>query len=122
MRKLLRRAVWTDFAKDDCIARQGVHLERLILIAGGEAAVLLGGRIVARLKAGEFVGEITYLSGEPATATVVVTKALRCAVWHKDDLQNLLDRRPELLTIVHAAIGKDMAAKIASHNLTLSQV
>ncbi len=57
-----------------------------------------------------------------ATAMVVATTTLRCLAWPADDLRDRLERQPDLCTVVHAAIGRDLAAKTAAHNLTLSQV
>lgn len=122
VRKLLRRGSWKTVEDQACLARQGVHLEQLQLIGSSQAAVLLGGRIVARLTTGNFVGEIAFLNGEPATATVVATSPLKCLVWKKDDLERLFTRRPELQQVFHAAVGRDLAGKIASHNIALSVV
>jgi CRP/FNR family transcriptional regulator, cyclic AMP receptor protein len=122
VRRLLRRGTARSFAETDCIVRQGVPLDHLFVVVEGEAAVLLGGRIVARLKAGDFIGEIGFLSADMATATVVATTVLRCLAWPAEDLRQRLERQPDLCTIVHAAIGRDLAAKTAAHNLTLSQV
>lgn len=121
-RKLMRRGEWMEFAADDCLARQGVHLDRLLLIASGGAAVLLGGRIVARLKPGMFIGEISFLSGEISTAMVVATGPGRCLVWRKSPLEAALARQPTLLNVFHAAVGRDLAAKVANHNVALSQI
>ncbi len=121
-RKLLRRGKWTDFAEKDYLVRQGVHVERLLLLAEGEASVLLGGRVLARLVPGKFIGEVGYLSGEPATATVIAKTPARCVVWRKDELERLLERRPDLLNVFRAAVGQDLAAKVAAHNVSLSEV
>ena len=122
VRRLLRRGISRTFAQTDCVVRQGVPLDHLFAIVEGEAAVLVGGRIIARLKAGDFIGEIGFLSADLATATVMATTAVRCLAWPADDLRQRLERQPDLRTIVHAAIGRDLAAKTAAHNLTLSQV
>ena len=122
VRRLLRCGTWTEFPKDKSLALQGVHLDDLVLISEGEAAVFLGGRIVQRLKRGKFIGEIGFLSGEPATATVMVTAPLRGLVWKTAELQRFLTRHPEVRTIFHAAVGRDLAEKVASHNVRLSAV
>ena len=122
VRRLLRRGKWVTFPEKDCLARQGVHLDRLLLVASGEAAVLLGGRIAARLSTGKFIGEISFLSNEPSSAMVVATTEVRCLSWNRDELQAVLERRPDLLNVFHAAVGKDLAGKIAAHNVSLSQL
>ncbi len=63
-----------------------------------------------------------FATGDQATASVVVVKELRCVVWPTTDLKRALDRHPNLLNTLHAAIGRDMADKTAAHNLKLSQV
>ncbi len=122
VKRLLRCGTWRTFEAKETLVHQGVHLDRLILIEKGEAVVLLGGRIVSRLSTGKFVGEISYLSGEMATATVVATEPTHCLIWRKEALGKLLERRPELVSVIHAAIGKDLVAKTAARNLELSQV
>ncbi len=120
--KLLRRGEWIDFAPQDSLARQGIHLDRRLLLSSGEAAVPLGGKIVARRASGKFVGEISYLSGDISTAMVVATEPTRCLAWKKERLERLLAREPELVNVFYAAVGKDLAAKVAHHNVALSQV
>ena len=122
VRKLLRRGEWIDFAPQENLARQGIHLDRLLLISSGEAAVLLGGKIVARLAPGKFVGEISFLSGDMTTAMVVATGPVRCLAWKKARLEKLLARQPELVNVFYAAVGKDLATKVAHHNVALAQV
>ena len=101
--------------------RQGIHLDRMYLIATGEAAVLLGGRVVTRIGPGKFVGEIAFLTGEMSTAMVVATEPLRCLEWRREALDTLKKKRPELVGALQAAIGLDLSAKIASHNVRLAQ-
>ena len=122
VRKLMRHGTWVDFAAKDCLVRQGIHLDRLLLLASGQAAVLLGGRIAARLTPGKFVGEISFLSGDISTAMVVATEPVRCLAWDKALLERVLARRPELVNVFHAAVGRDLAAKVAQHNVVMSQV
>ena len=122
VRKLLRRGRWRSFEKEARLADKGAHLDRLSLIASGEADVRLGERTISHLSCGKFVGEISYLSGEPATATVVASTPVECLVWEKKDLRKLTRRRPEYLNVIHAAIGKDLARKTAQHNLKLLEV
>ena len=122
VRRLLRCGRWVEHAKEKSLTLQGVHLEDLVLISEGEAAVCLGGQVIDRLGCGKFVGEIGFLSGEPATATVVAASPLRCLTWKASELRRVLARHPEIRTVFHAAVGKDLAEKIASHNVRLSTV
>ncbi|MEM7226191.1 MAG: cyclic nucleotide-binding domain-containing protein [Pseudomonadota bacterium] len=121
VRKLLRRGQWRDLKPEDCLVRQGIHLNSMYLIASGQAAVLLGDHVVTQIGPGKFVGEISYLTGDRSTATVVATEPLRCLVWRCSELDKLKKRRPEVVGALQAAIGLDLSAKIASHNVRLAQ-
>ena len=121
VRRLLRCGTWTDLQSDHYLARQGERLRELILIASGEAAVKVGERTVSHLSAGKFVGEISFLGDDPASATVLSKEPMRCIVWRQDELQRIFERRPELRNTFHAAIGRDLAQKIASHNIKLEE-
>ena len=68
------------------------------------------------------MGEIGFLSEEPATANVVAATPLRCLTWKAAELRRFLARHPEVRTVFHAAVGKDLAEKIAAHNVRLSAV
>ena len=118
--KLLRLGRWQRFAAESCLARRGQRLDSLLLIAEGEASVLLGEQVAARLSPGTFVGEIAFLRGEAATATVVAAGPLTCLAWETAALQEAFRRRPELQQVFQAAVGRDLAGKIASHNLAVS--
>ncbi len=71
----------------------------------------LGGKIVARLKTGKFVGEISFLSGDISTAMVVATEPARRRAWEKEPLNRLLARlRVGPLAPSSAAAGKQNPA------------
>ena len=122
VRRLLRCGRWVEHPKDRSLTTQGAHLTELVLISEGEAAVRLGGQVIQHLACGKFVGEIGFLSGEPATATVVSAGPLRCLTWKVPELRRFLARHPEVRTVFHAAVGKDLAEKIAAHNVRLANV
>ena len=79
-------------------------------------------RLEGHVKTGKFVGEVSFLSGDISTAMVVATEPVRCLAWKKEPLERLLARQPDLVNVFYAAVGKDLAAKVAHHNVALSQV
>jgi small-conductance mechanosensitive channel/CRP-like cAMP-binding protein len=99
------------FTRGETITRQGAEAHWLYIISDGEAAVRVkveGGieREVARLKAGDFFGEMSLLTGERRAATVVAITDVDCYRLDKAEFQKLLERRPELTEVVADVLAK----------------
>ena len=88
--------------------------EGLILIEEGVANVLVDDNLVAQLRRGDFVGEMSYLTGEPAVADVVASNPIQVIAWKSSDLEKLFAGRPELNSALHQIIGIDLVGKLTS--------
>jgi CRP-like cAMP-binding protein len=126
VKRLLRSGKWVDFVQSECLTWQGKISEYLYLIAEGEASVRVGEQEVARLLAGRFVGEIGFLACRPATATTSAIladgqQACRCLAWKAEKLRRRLARDPAMKSVVYPALGADLAAKIADHNVKVTR-
>ena len=68
------------------LAQEGSHQQQLVLILDGEVAVSKGGEVVATLRRGDVLGEITAVGARTfQTATCVTTTEARISVaGHKD--------------------------------------
>ncbi|MDE2142970.1 MAG: mechanosensitive ion channel [Elusimicrobia bacterium] len=89
------------FAPGEIMTRQGAIGHWLYIIAQGEAEVQLhgdggGAEKVARLKAGDFMGEMALLTGEPRAATVIAVENVACYRLDRDGFRDILARRPEI--------------------------
>jgi hypothetical protein len=115
-RALLDLGTWRDLADGDVLATQGHPVSALSFLASGRAGVEVGGVHVAECGADDFVGEMTVLSAQPATATVRATGPLR--VWQiaPDALRNLLERRDVFARELDAAIARNYREKLVQMN------
>jgi len=74
------------------LTREGRVAEDWYLIVDGEAEVAITGQVVARVGPGEFVGEMTLVSGGPRSATVRAVSPMCVLTGHKSVLGGLLER------------------------------
>lgn len=94
------------------LVAQGEALDRLLLIEAGTTAVEVDGRAIARVGAGRFVGEMSYLTGEQASASVRASGAVQLFEWPRDTLEQFLAKQPEIRSALQLVIGTDLASKL----------
>jgi CRP-like cAMP-binding protein len=59
-----------------------------------------------------FIGEIAWLLGTPATATVQVSPGMRYVEWDTAHLRTLLTRSPDLRISFEGMLNRDLAGKL----------
>lgn len=79
----------------DLIKEGDVGREFLVIVEG-EATVRRGGKVVARLGAGDFMGELAVIAGVPRTATVTADTDMTVSVLNRREFSTLLDSQPKL--------------------------
>jgi len=88
------------------LARQGDPGNEYYLIMAGSARVELSPRRRARLKPGDYFGEMSLLDGEPRSATVVAETPMRLMVIKRRDFSTLLREAPELTQSILATLSR----------------
>ena len=71
-------------------------------------------QVIAQLTDNSFIGEMSFVSGKPASATVTATGRVRLLEWPRARLSALLDRSPEIRIAFQSILGVDMAAKLSA--------
>ncbi len=70
----------------------------------------------AQLHAGTFCGEMAFISGQHASATVVVTAPTRAYVFEMQSIRELVARDDLVAVAMHQAVGLDLARKVSRNN------
>jgi Popeye protein conserved region len=109
---LLAVAQWREVQDDEGLVQDGKPLCELLLIAEGSAAVQIDSRQVASLAAGSFVGEMSYLTGQAPSASVVATSPSRVVAWPCEPLRAYLAAAPEVRSGLQLILGTDLAHKL----------
>ena len=78
------------------LARQGEHGLEFLLIVDGDARVERNGKVIGRLTAGDFFGEMSLIDGKPRTATVIAETTVVLLVVHRRAFGHMLDTVPGL--------------------------
>jgi CRP/FNR family cyclic AMP-dependent transcriptional regulator len=92
------------------LARQGARGLEFLLIVEGSARVEKDGKVIARLGAGDFFGEMSLLDGQPRSATVVADSPVVLLVVDVRSFGRLLDTVPGLSKKVMATLCERLRA------------
>lgn len=114
---LAERLQYSPFVAGDTITRQGAIAHWLYILTKGEAEVWLeqGGqsRLLGRLGAGNFFGEMGLMTGSPRSATVIAKSDVECYRLDKESFQSILLSRQELATLISHTLEKRLAERNA---------
>ena len=106
------KARWVTVEPGHKLLAEDQRLENLILLLSGDARVIAGGREIARISAGQFAGEMSFLTGGRTTAEVVADGTVMYAMWPESYVTGLMRRDHELGTALQAALGTDLVKKL----------
>jgi hypothetical protein len=98
----------------DQMIRDGEYQRELVLILSGTFNVVKGGELIAKLTRGSFVAEMSFFTGNPASADVFANGPVEYIVWNQEKLRNLNQINPQLFIKFQNVLAKDLADKIKS--------
>lgn len=100
---------------DDVLCQEGQPQRELILILEGHADITsAAGRHLAQAGRYQLVGEMSFLSGQPATADVCTRGEVTARVWDQDALRGLERLRPEAALSLTRALASTVSLKLSS--------
>jgi hypothetical protein len=94
------------------LTKEGRQPDKLYFTCFGEFAAEKGERRFL-MPAGVFIGEVSFVLGSVASATLAAPAGARIAVWDVNDLKQAFAQRPRLKEAIEALLARDLAAKVA---------
>ena len=120
--KLAGRLRHVVFGPGEVILRQGDPGDSLYIVRGGQVAVQIGvlgaHKEVATLGDGEFFGEMSLMTGEMRTATVVAKTDVECYIVEKESFQEIVQEKPELAGVISDILSRRQVALGVQRSLT----
>ena len=113
-KKLLRIGEWQNVEVGQKLAEQGSVVGGLKLLYNGEVKVERDGAEIGRARDGAMIGEISFIQGGPATATVLATKPCSYVSWPGKELRRLLARNPSMDVAMKQVFSIDLMRKLTA--------
>ena len=111
-KRLCEVSSFEDASASERLVEPGKALERLMVILRGEVVVKTNDGRTRNLRDGQFVGEMSYLTGKPPTAEVIAARPTRYASIPTGSLKKLLEQSSDLRAAVQSILGMDLVHKL----------
>lgn len=118
--KILGNAKWVKKAKGEVLVKEGSQVEQMELIFSGKVGIFLREHRIAELSDLQFIGEISFITRKPASATVIVEEDCEMLIWEQDTLRELTQKSPVLMSSIQAAIGLQISSQMGRQNQLLA--
>lgn len=114
--RLLSVGDFVDISAGTVLTTEQKDLSKLFFMCSGTAKVTIGGREISQLVPGNFIGEVAFLTGKPATATVIAETNLRTISFSKEKLNQFIAGESEVASLIYQLLGRELADKIKVSN------
>ena len=114
--KLIRIAEWRDAAEGLVFASEGEAVDGLRLLFSGEVSVARDGNEIGRARDGALIGEMSFIQGGNASATVTAAVPCRYVFWPEEALRGLLRRNPNIDVAMKHVFSLDLTRKLTGSN------
>lgn len=115
-RKLMKLGAWTEVHEDAELTTQDECPEKLKFIVSGKAKIERDGLLIGTAKRGEFIGEMSFLTRNPASATVTTTEPTRYLAFDCDVLREHLQKNPQVRHALEASFNRDLVGKLKNRS------
>jgi CRP/FNR family transcriptional regulator, cyclic AMP receptor protein len=88
------------------LTHEGYREGFFFIVMSGAVRIERGGRTIASIGPGDFLGEIALLDGGPRTATAIAETPCRLLSLTYQMFHELLDASPEIRTAILEAVGQ----------------
>lgn len=116
LKRLLAFATVREVPADEVLVREGEVVKDLLYVATGVARIESAGRIIAVCGPGDYLGEMSFLSGEPATATVVASKPMRVLAFDQQRLHTAVASDAAIHRAMEAGLNRNLVGKLVRAN------
>lgn len=109
---LIRKGKWHNETNGQ-LAHEGEPLTEVSIIMAGEACVSKSGKPVAKIGAGQIVGEVTWHDNEVATADVMINEQAHYFSISVKLLKDFLSKNTDAASAFEAGLRKQLVRKLA---------
>lgn len=101
---------------NNTIIHESATTDKLFIVLKGQVNIVKSKQVIASLDAGDLIGEMSFMSNEPASASAIANGVVECAYWTHDDLEKLKLKNRGAYNKFISIIGCDLVRKLKKKN------
>jgi hypothetical protein len=114
--KLIKMATWHESEIGARLIEEKQLMENLLMIYSGRVEVKVDGKKVNELRDGQFIGEMSFLSNLPASASIDTLLPTKYLSWKQKDIKDLVGKNPAIVFSLQAAMGIQISLALRENN------
>lgn len=111
----------SSFRPGEILIKSGTIPAGLIVIREGIVDVLVGERIVASLKDGDYIGEMSIILSEPPDATCVAHSTVKAYIINRSRFMDMLDSDVQFAYKIYKMFSFELSNRLAKTNRILTE-
>ncbi len=115
-KKLIRLGTIKTVPENTSLIKEKTYINELMLITRGLVQITRNDNVLAYLKDGRFVGEMSFMSGETTTANCDTLEETEMVVWDKDILTEFLKKNENIKKELNDVFSEDLIKKLVADN------
>ncbi|MEM6588292.1 MAG: cyclic nucleotide-binding domain-containing protein [Pseudomonadota bacterium] len=110
-RRIMKKAERRQITEDTVLLTRDAPVDKLFFVYSGDVEISRGTKS-AILEQGHFLGELAFLKGTAASATVVAKPGAEVIIWDQATLKKIMDKSPTISNAILALFNEDLATKL----------
>lgn len=102
--------------KGERLIGEGEITDKLFILLDGKVDIVKSGEIITSLNSGDLIGEMSFMSKDPASANAIAAEVVTYAYWTHEDLEKLNQKNCAVYNKFISIIGCDLVRKLNAKN------
>lgn len=115
-KKIITVNPFVTVVKDEVLIAQNEVTDRLFIVLKGKVNIEQSGVIIDAVESGDLIGEMSFMSNQPASASAVAIETVQYAYWSHKDMGKINQKNCEIYNKFISIIGQDLIRKLNKKN------
>jgi hypothetical protein len=94
------------------LTRESSPQGTMYFLIEGELDVVKDGKVIAKVQHNHFVGEMSFMTGDPASADTRPSGKVRVHEWSQAKVHSLQHKKPHIFNALLTILGRDLSSKL----------